>query len=104
MGGGSETGSPLKHASGAPSEGSRLPGWLIAGLGNPGEKYRGTRHNAGFLALDELIDRYHIAPPEDARKFKGLLGRGEIEGVPVFLLKPTNYVIPGGEALRSVAD
>ena len=37
---------------------SRAVDWIIAGLGNPGKKYEKTRHNAGYDALDEIIDRY----------------------------------------------
>ncbi|MBQ9437340.1 MAG: aminoacyl-tRNA hydrolase [Lachnospiraceae bacterium] len=81
-----------------------LPNWLIAGLGNPGEKYHGTRHNAGYLALDELIEDYHFPRPDTDKRWKGMLGRGMIEGIPVFLLKPTTYMNLSGESIRAVAD
>ena len=83
---------------------SSPPQWLIAGLGNPGREYHQTRHNAGFLALDELIESYHFGPPSVGRKFRGMLGRGEIEDIPVFLLKPTTYMNLSGEAIRAVTD
>ena len=38
--------------------------FVIAGLGNPGRKYDGSRHNVGFDVIDELVDRYHINNPE----------------------------------------
>ena len=45
--------------------------YIIAGLGNPGKEYAGTRHNAGFSCIDELADQYNISV--DTAKFKGLI-------------------------------
>ena len=88
----------------APQDTSGAPEWLITGLGNPGEKYHGTRHNAGFLAADELIDAYSYPAPDTNKRFKGMLGRGSIEGIPAFILKPTTYMNLSGESIRAVAD
>ena len=52
--------------------------WLIAGLGNPEPKYDGTRHNAGFSALDDLAGRWGISVSKT--KFQGLWGQGEVDG------------------------
>ena len=52
--------------------------YLIAGLGNPGPKYDGTRHNAGFRALDAVAKEFGIEVAK--RKFQGLMGQGEIAG------------------------
>ena len=60
--------------------------WLIAGLGNPEAKYDGTRHNAGFAALDYLSGKWGISVSKT--KFQGLWGQGEVEGHKVVLLKP----------------
>ena len=60
--------------------------WLIAGLGNPEAKYDGTRHNAGFAALDALAAKWGISVNKS--KFQGLWGQGEVEGHKVVLLKP----------------
>ena len=60
--------------------------WLIAGLGNPEAKYDGTRHNAGFAALDALADKWNISVSKT--KFQGLWGQGEVDGHKVVLLKP----------------
>mgnify|MGYP000909307752 CR=1 FL=1 len=48
--------------------------YIIAGLGNPGKEYAGTRHNAGFAVIDALADKYNI--DVDTAKHKGLIGKG----------------------------
>ena len=72
--------------------------FLIAGLGNPGMKYDGTRHNMGFDVITELIDRHHIPPGGTA--MKALFGKGRIEGEPVILIKPLTYMNLSGEAIQ----
>ena len=64
--------------------------WLIAGLGNPETKYDGTRHNAGYAALDYLADKWGISVSKT--KFEGLWGQGEVDGHKVVLLKPLTYI------------
>ena len=76
--------------------------FIIAGLGNPGKEYENTRHNAGYLALDRLAERYNISVSE--KKFKSLVGKGVIEGQKVILLKPLTYMNLSGEALREACD
>ena len=71
--------------------------FLIAGLGNPGREYEGTRHNVGFMTLDALADKYNIDVREKA--FKGLIGKGVIEGNKVILVKPQTYMNLSGEAV-----
>ncbi len=51
---------------------------LFVGLGNPGDKYRGNRHNIGFMAIDAIARRYNF--PAFRQKFAGLVSEGEIEG------------------------
>jgi PTH1 family peptidyl-tRNA hydrolase len=70
---------------------------LIAGLGNPGRKYAGTRHNLGFEALEELGRRHGIAPTR--RRFRGMLGEGAIAGRRVLLLRPGTYMNLSGESV-----
>ena len=72
--------------------------WLIAGLGNPEAKYDGTRHNAGFAALDALADKWNISVGKT--KFQGLWGQGEVDGHKVVLLKPLTYMNLSGNAVR----
>ena len=76
--------------------------FLIAGLGNPGREYEGTRHNVGFMTLDALADKYNIDVREKA--FKGLIGKGVIEGHKVILVKPQTYMNLSGECIRQVMD
>jgi PTH1 family peptidyl-tRNA hydrolase len=68
--------------------------YLVAGLGNPGDTYRQTRHNAGFMVIDVLADRFNIAVQRS--KFDVLFGRGQIEGVDVLLAKPQAFMNRSG--------
>ena len=78
--------------------------WLIAGLGNPGPKYEGTRHNMGFMCADLLAERWDVSLSDH----KGLarLGRGilALDGrrVPFFLAKPLTFMNDSGAALASI--
>ncbi len=76
--------------------------YIIAGLGNPGRQYEGTRHNAGFDVIDELADAYGIDNP--GRFGKSLAAKGRIEGIPVLLMKPLTYMNLSGEAVREAVD
>lgn len=71
--------------------------YLIAGLGNPGDKYEHTRHNAGYEVIDVLSERYAI--DVNTGKHKGLIGKGVIEGEKVILLKPVTYMNLSGESI-----
>ena len=75
--------------------------YIIAGLGNPGQKYEGTRHNVGFQVLDELAKKHDIKILES--KFKGLMGKGMIQGQKVILLKPLTYMNLSGECIGEAA-
>ena len=72
--------------------------YIIAGLGNPGRKYVGTRHNMGFEALDAVAAKYDI----DIKKvkFNAIYGEGTIEGEKVVLVKPQNFMNLSGESIR----
>lgn len=71
--------------------------YIIVGLGNPGQKYENTRHNIGWQVLDALAEKHGINILEN--KFKGLVGKGVIEGEKVLLLKPLTYMNLSGEAV-----
>lgn len=75
---------------------------LIVGLGNPTAKYEGTRHNVGFDVIDMLSKEYNIAV--DTAKYKGLYGKGRIEGQNVILLKPMTYMNLSGESVVAAAN
>lgn len=70
---------------------------IIAGLGNPGREYEGTRHNIGFSVIEQLADQYNISMTE--KKHKAVYGRGMIEGEKVILLKPQTYMNLSGESI-----
>ena len=76
--------------------------YLIAGLGNPEEKYRGTRHNIGFEVLDALADRLDIRVTSD--KCRALVGKGYICGEKVLLAKPLTYMNNSGESIAALVD
>ncbi len=76
--------------------------YLIAGLGNPGREYEGTRHNTGFLAVDALAARLGTGIP--GRIFLGLAGRALIGSEKVILLKPQTFMNNSGESIRAAAD
>ncbi len=71
---------------------------LIIGLGNPGDKYRGTRHNMGFGVIEELADRWNI--PVKNKEMKGLVGKGIYRGEKVILVKPQTFMNNSGECVR----
>lgn len=76
---------------------------LIVGLGNPGQEYKHTRHNAGFWFVDELARQFHTSfKPE--KKFHGEIAKAHIHGRDVWLLKPDTYMNLSGQAVQSLAN
>lgn len=75
---------------------------LVVGLGNPGAKYEGTRHNVGF----EVVDRLAQSPQSGAfaRKFDGLIAETEIDFHRVLLLKPQTFMNLSGRSVRQVVQ
>ena len=71
--------------------------YVITGLGNPGLEYENTRHNAGFMVLDELASQ--LDEKIDRLKFKGKTAEVTIEGKRCLLLKPTTFMNNSGEAI-----
>ena len=76
--------------------------WLIVGLGNPGPKYDGTRHNAGFMALDWLADKW--GGKVTRAKFQGLYDTVTVDGRKVTLLKPQTFMNLSGHSVGALAD
>ena len=75
--------------------------WVVVGLGNPGEKYENTRHNVGFLTVDQLADRANV--PVQRLKHRALTNTAEVGGVRVLLMKPVTYMNLSGEAVGEAA-
>lgn len=76
--------------------------WLIAGLGNYGRAYDGTRHNVGFETLDRILSEYGMTC--DERFGKSLIAKGGIGEHKVILMKPQTYMNLSGEAVREGID
>lgn len=71
--------------------------YIVAGLGNPGRQYENTRHNAGFIALDKLADKYNCNVSK--MKYKALIGDCTIAGKRTLLMKPQTFMNLSGEAV-----
>lgn len=76
--------------------------YVIVGLGNPTDKYNGTRHNVGFDVIDRIADEYNISV--GSRKSRAFTGTGMIAGQKVLLAKPQTFMNLSGESVRSLAD
>ncbi len=76
--------------------------YIIAGLGNPGNKYEGTRHNIGFEMIDFVARTYNINI--NKLGYKGLYGQGFIEGEKVILLKPQTFMNLSGQSVKEICD
>lgn len=71
--------------------------YIIVGLGNPGKEYEKTRHNTGFMVIDELAK--YIGIEVNKNKFKAEIGEGIIKGEKVILAKPQTYMNNSGESI-----
>ena len=74
--------------------------WLVVGLGNPGKKYEGTRHNAGFMAADALAKKTGIKV--DRLKFHALVGDGMCGKKRILLAKPQTFMNLSGQAVDEI--
>jgi len=75
---------------------------LIVGLGNPGVRYRWTRHNVGF----QVVDRFALSKeiPISTRRFRAIYGKGSLDDQEIALLKPLTYMNLSGEAVKKAAQ
>ena len=73
---------------------------IIVGLGNPGFRYRNTRHNVGFMVLNKIAKKYKV--PIKKKGYKAFYNIGNIEGQTVALFEPMTYMNLSGEAVASV--
>ncbi|PON86479.1 Peptidyl-tRNA hydrolase [Trema orientale] len=76
--------------------------WLVVGLGNPGKKYNGTRHNVGFELVDAIAEAEGISVTSVS--FKSLLGKGYIGDVPIMLTKPQTFMNCSGESVGAIVS
>jgi PTH1 family peptidyl-tRNA hydrolase len=75
---------------------------LIVGLGNPGATYEGTRHNAGFIAVDRMAEGAGVRI--DRAKFDALVAEGMLGEVRVLFMKPQTFMNLSGKAVKAAAD
>jgi PTH1 family peptidyl-tRNA hydrolase len=75
---------------------------LIAGLGNPGDVYEKTRHNTGFMVIEEVATAFAISLAR--QKFKTLYGAGSLNGIDVILAKPMSFMNRSGPPVKRLAD
>ncbi len=84
----------------SPPESQPETRWVVAGLGNPGEEYSRSRHNAGFRVVERIAKSKHTQ--FDRRKFKGMIAETELAGARALLVKPQTYYNGSGECLAAV--
>ncbi|TSO25802.1 aminoacyl-tRNA hydrolase [Lactobacillus sp. LL6] len=75
---------------------------IIAGLGNPGKKYDRTKHNTGFMALDNYLEKNNLTLDKD--KFDGKWTKQKINGEDVVLLEPQTFMNDSGKSVAQVAN
>ncbi len=75
---------------------------IIVGLGNPGAEYESTRHNIGFIFIDQLAGRHGILLKKES-KWDAEVGRGTLWGEPVLLVKPLTYMNLSGVAVGKIS-
>jgi PTH1 family peptidyl-tRNA hydrolase len=75
---------------------------LFVGLGNPGARYAGNRHNIGFMAVDAIARRHGFAPWR--RRFQGVASEGTLGGARILLLLPGTYMNESGRAVAEAAQ
>lgn len=71
--------------------------YIVVGLGNPGKEYEHTRHNAGFISIDKIAEKYSCNI--NKLKYKALIGECVISGKKVLLMKPQTFMNLSGEAV-----
>ncbi len=75
---------------------------LIVGLGNPGREYTKTRHNIGFMCIDQIAEYFKVV--FDSNKFTGLYTQFNYNGEKIILLKPEKYMNLSGEVIRDFVN
>ena len=80
--------------------------WLIVGLGNPGKEYANTRHNAGAMVLEKILERHgdDFDKFSNSNKFKARVAKGRLSGQKVFLVFPQTYMNLSGNSVADAAN
>ncbi len=78
------------------------PALLIVGLGNPGKQYEGTRHNAGFQAIDTLSNLFGQSAWKESGKFHAMVQEARIVSIPVLLVKPLTFMNLSGDSVKKL--
>jgi len=78
--------------------------FIIIGLGNPGPKFKNTRHNAGFLALDKFAEKNSFPDFELKKKYAAKISEGNFCGQTVLLAKPQTFMNNSGKAVKKIID
>lgn len=76
---------------------------IIAGLGNPGDKYKNTRHNIGFMATEAFASKHNISGKLNS-KFNAIVGKGLINGEEIIIVQPLTFMNLSGEAISKVIN
>ncbi|HHY14063.1 MAG TPA: aminoacyl-tRNA hydrolase, partial [Thermoanaerobacterales bacterium] len=74
--------------------------YVVVGLGNPGNEYRITRHNIGFLSIDYFAEKNKIKI--NKLKYKALIGKGKIGDKDIMLVKPQTYMNLSGRSIKDI--
>jgi PTH1 family peptidyl-tRNA hydrolase len=77
---------------------------IIAGLGNPGENYEDTRHNAGYKAIDSLREKLEFPEFKEKKKFNALISKGEYNNDEIMLVKPLTFMNLSGRSVSKVIN
>lgn len=75
---------------------------IIVGLGNPGNEYKNTRHNVGFMAIDRIVEQNDLSFNKE--KFNGIYTELLYQGEKIIFLKPQRYINLSGEVLKKYLD
>ena len=76
--------------------------YYVVGLGNPGDKYRGTRHNAGFMVLDYIVEHCGFPGSVQSSKYAGRISEGMIRSEEVTLFWPETFMNKSGSAVKKL--
>lgn len=73
---------------------------IIVGLGNPGKEYENTRHNSGFLAVDQIADQLHLSFQQE--KWQAMIAQTKKDGETILLVKPLTYMNLSGNSVGQI--